>query len=136
MRAMRAVLRSALTALTDALEKREGAVWLDPTTLDVVVDSTLDDVDARPAPRGYPVPLPDGLWEWGVRRDFVRALPAGKAKQRLGATLGGPRTRRRFEVTLAGTALQRAFRAMRRRRLRAWSARVLRCALSGGILTG
>lgn len=129
-------LRPLLVALTDALEKRDAGVEtvsIDLAARTTIVDSSLDDVDARPASAGWPVPPPDGLWEWRVRRDFVRALPPGPTKTRLGATLGGPKTRRRFEIALdvAGGSLHAAFRLSRRRRLRAYAGRVLRAAIAG-----
>lgn len=127
-------LRSALAALTDALEKRDPfaeRIFLDPETLTVVVDSSLDDAERRPEARGAAISCPDGLWEWQLRRDFVRSLPPGRTKTRLGATLGGPKTRRRFEVTLAaaGGRYHSDFKQWRRRRLRGYAARVLRVAL-------
>ena len=131
-------LRPTLAALTDALEKRDGfaeVISLDLVTFELVVDSSLDDVDRRPARSGWVVRAPDGLWEWQVRRDFVRGLAAGRAKSRLGNTLGGPKTRRRFEVTLAasGGALHGEFRRFRRRRLRGYAGRVLRAAVALGV---
>ena len=123
-----------MATLTDALADRgpEDAIRLEPSTLRVVIDSRLDDVDARPSPAGLLVPPPDGLFEWRLRRDFVRSLPPGDAKRRLGQTLAGPKTRRRFELCLAarGDALHRAFGRFRRRRLRGYAARVVRFALA------
>lgn len=132
-------LRSYLSALTDALARaeRDDAVLLDLRTGGVRLDSALEDVDERrPPDAARPVTRPDGLWEWQVRRDFVRSIRKGARDdaRRLAATLAGTRTRRRFEVTLAQSqdqALIRAFRLYRRRRLRGWAARVLRAALAG-----
>ena len=92
-------------------------------------------MDGRPARTGWVVRAPDGLWEWQVRRDFVRGLAAGRVKSRLGNTLGGPKTRRRFEVSLAaaGGALHGAFKRFRRRRLRGYTGRVLRVAVALGL---
>ncbi len=130
----RLLLRAFVASLTDALAGRglEDAIRLEPSTLRIVVDSTLDDVDDRPSPVGFLVPPPDGLFEWRVRRDFVRSLPPGNEKRRLGQTLAGPKTRRRFEVLLAarGEPLHRAFGRFRRRRLRGYAARVVRFALA------
>ena len=131
-------LRPALAALTDALDRRvpfAETLSLDLSTFELVVDSSLDDVDRRPKRAAWEIPPPDGLWEWRVRRDFVRALPAGRAKTRLANTLAGPKTRRRFEVTLgaSGGALLAEFRRARRRRLRAYAARVLRAAVAIGL---
>jgi hypothetical protein len=130
----RHALRTTLALLTDALERRDAfadVIALDLVSFELVVDSRLEDVDRRPPRRGWVIRTPDGLWEWQVRRDFVRTLPPGVGKSRLGTTLGGPRTRRRFEVALAaaGGPLHGAFRRFRRRRLRAYAGRVLRAAL-------
>ncbi len=130
-------LRPTLVALTYALEHRDAfadSISLDLVTFEVLVDSSLEDVDRRPARSGWPVRAPDGLWEWQVRRDFVRSLPAGRVKSRLGNTLGGPKTRRRFEVALATAdgALHGAFKRFRRRRLRGYAGRVLRAAVALG----
>jgi hypothetical protein len=126
-------LRALLEELTEALARAEhdDEVILDAAGHVAWVDSTLDDVDLRDrarAPSGRVVLRPDGLWEWAMRRDFVRGLVRGSAgKRRLAATLAGPKTRRRFEVALsAEPLLERAFDLHRRRRLRAWAARVLR----------
>jgi hypothetical protein len=126
-------LRVLLEELTDALARAEhhDEVIVDAASHVAWVDSTLDDVDLRDrlrAPNGLVVLRPDGLWEWAVRRDFVRGLGRGSAgKRRLAATLAGPKTRRRFEVALSTEPLlERAFDLHRRRRLRAWAARVLR----------
>lgn len=132
-------LRSHLSALTDALARaeRDDVVLLDLGAGGVRLDSALDDVDERlPPDAARPVTRPDGLWEWQVRRDFVRSIRKGARDdaRRLAATLAGTRTKRRFEVTLAQAqdqALIRAFRLYRRRRLRGWAARVLRAALAG-----
>ncbi len=128
-------LRPTLAALTDALDEREAfseVLSLDLVTFELTVDSSLDDVDGRPPRTGWVIPAPDGLWEWRVRRDFVRSLPAGRVKSRLGNTLGGPKTRRRFEVTLAasGGEMHGEFRRFRRRRLRGYAGRVLRVAVA------
>ena len=130
-------LRATLAALTDALEHRDAfaeVISLDLVTFELFVDSSLDDVDRRRARSGWAVRTPDGLWEWQVRRDFVRGLPVGRVKSRMGNTLGGPKTRRRFEVALAaaGGALHGAFKRFRRRRLRGYAGRVLRLALALG----
>lgn len=131
--------RACLVALTDALARaeREELVLLDLPARRVRIDSTLDDVDER-TPRGsaLPVSRPDGLWEWEVRRDFVRGIRklAREDARRLADTLGGMRTKRRFEVALGlvrDRSLVRAFALFRRRRLRGWAARVLRAALAG-----
>ena len=131
---IRTVLRVCVATLTDAFAGRgpEDAIRLEPATLRVVIDSRLDDVDARPRPEGLLVPPPDGLFEWRLRRDFVRSLPPGEAKLRLGQTLAGPKTRRRFEVLLAarGGDLHRAFVRFRRRRLRGYAARFVRFTLA------
>jgi hypothetical protein len=126
-------LRALLEELTEALARAEhdDEVILDAAGHVAWVDSTLDDVDLRDrahAPSGLVVLRPDGLWEWAVRRDFVRGLLRGSApKKRLAATLAGPKTRRRFEVALSTEPrLERAFELHRRRRLRAWAARILR----------
>lgn len=124
-------LRGLLAELTDALAvaEHDDDVVIDAAGHVAWVDSTLDDVDRRErAEPGFAVLRPDGLWEWAVRRDFVRGLARGStAKRRLAATLSGPKTRRRFEVTLSTEpALERAFDLHRRRRLRGWAARVLR----------
>lgn len=120
-------MRQLLAALTNALSQRGPyeVIYLDGAR--VHVDAALEDAETRRAPRGHVVPPPDGLFEWRVRRDFVRALPAGTLKRRLGDTLGGTRTRRRFEVTLGNAhEAHEAFRLFRRRRLRAYAARVIR----------
>lgn len=132
-------LRPALVALTNALDRRDPfaeVLSLDLTTFELVVDSKLDDVDHRPRRSGWVIAAPDGLWEWRVRRDFVRSLPRSPAKTRLANTLAGPKTRRRFEVTLSASSggLLAEFRRARRRRLRAYAARVLRAALAMGRL--
>jgi hypothetical protein len=124
-------LRALLEELTEALATAEhdDEVVIDAAGRVAWVDSTLDDVDHRERPeRGLAVLRPDGLWEWAMRRDFVRGLARGSvAKRRLAATLAGPKTRRRFEVALStDPALEREFDLHRRRRLRAWAARVLR----------
>lgn len=101
---------------------------VDPVAERAWIDSRLDDVERerRRVPGTVEAPRPDGLWEWRVRRDFVYSLPR-EAKQRLSPTLGGPKTRRRFQVALGGDPrLVVAFRRFRRRRLRGWAARVLR----------
>jgi hypothetical protein len=124
-------LRVLLEELTDALAAAEhdDDVIIDAAGHVAWVDSTLDDVDHRDrTPSGLAVLRPDGLWEWAVRRDFVRGLARGTAaKRRLAATLAGPKTRRRFEVALSTEPmLERAFDLHRRRRLRAWAGRILR----------
>lgn len=127
-------LRGVLEELTDALAvaEHDDDVSIDAHGHVAWIDSTLDDVDHRERREhretGLIVLRPDGLWEWAVRRDFVRALPRGSAsKRRLAATLAGPKTRRRFEVALSTEpALERDFDLHRRRRLRGWAARVLR----------
>lgn len=129
-------LRALLEELTDALARAEhdDEVIVDAAGHVAWVDSTLEDVDLRDHARGARVPStlvvlrPDGLWEWALRRDFVRGLVRGSApKKRLAATLAGPKTRRRFEVALSTEPLlERAFDLHRRRRLRAWAARILR----------
>jgi hypothetical protein len=133
-------LRGLLQELTDALAvaERDDDVTIDADGHVAWIDSTLDDVDQREQRErrerregrgaGLIVLRPDGLWEWGVRRDFVRALARGSpSKRRLAATLAGPKTRRRFEVALSTVpALERDFDLHRRRRLRGWAARVLR----------
>lgn len=124
-------LRGLLEALTEALATAEhdDEVVIDAAGHVAWVDSTLDDIDDRArAERGLAVLRPDGLWEWAMRRDFVRGLSRGSvAKRRLAATLAGPKTRRRFEVALStDPALERDFDLQRRRRLRAWAGRVLR----------
>ena len=132
-------LRALLEELTDALATAEhdDDVIIDAAGHVAWVDSTLDDVDHREqrqrahrvsASPALPVLRPDGLWEWAVRRDFVRALARGSPeKRRLAVTLAGPKTRRRFEVALSTEpSLERTFELHRRRRLRAWAARVLR----------
>ncbi len=133
-------LRGLLEELTDALAvaEHDDDVLIDAGGHVAWVDSTLDDIDQRErrerldlrehGESGLAVLRPDGLWEWAVRRDFVRELPRGSAaKRRLAATLAGPKTRRRFEVALStAPALERAFDLHRRRRLRGWAARILR----------
>lgn len=124
-------LRALLGELTDALARAEhdDDVILDGAGHVAWVDSTLDDADVRDrAPSGLAVLRPSGLWEWALRRDFVRGLPRGAGtKRKLAATLAGPKTRRRFEVALsADPLLERAFELHRRRRLRAWAAKILR----------
>jgi hypothetical protein len=130
-------LRGLLEELTDALAvaEHDDDVIIDADGHVAWVDSTLDDVDQRERRElrelresGLAVLRPDGLWEWAVRRDFVRGLPRGSAaKRRLAATLAGPKTRRRFEVALSTEpALERGFDLHRRRRLRGWAARILR----------
>ena len=130
----RSVLRICVASLTDALAGRgpDDTIRLEPSTLRIVIDSRLDDVDARPRPKGLLVPPPDGLFEWRIRRDFVRSLPPGNEKRRLGQTLAGPKTKRRFELLLAarGELLHSAFGRFRRRRLRSYAARVVRFALA------
>lgn len=104
---------------------------VDPIGERAWIDSRLDDAEHGRLPAGDAVEAarPDGLWEWRVRRDFVYSLPRDE-KRRLSVTLGGPKTRRRFEVALArDPRLVVAFRRFRRRRLRAWAARVLRVIL-------
>jgi len=128
-------LRPALAALTNALDRRDPfaeVLSLDLSTFELFVDSSLDDVDTRPNRAGWVVSPPDGLWEWRVRRDFVRSLPRSLAKTRLANTLAGPKTRRRFELTLSASsgALLADFKRTRRRRLRAYAARVLRAAVA------
>lgn len=141
--------RSALTALTNALARaeQEDVVFLNRAAWSVRIDSPLDDVDARPA-RGaieerdeLAVTRPDGLWEWEVRRDFVRSLRTRKSSRddarKLAATLAGSRTKRRFEVALGQVrerTLIRAFALHRRRRVRGWAARVLRAVLAGYVI--
>lgn len=130
-------LRPVLVALTNALDRRDPfaeVLSLDLRTFELVVDSKLDDVDHRPRRSGWVIPPPDGLWEWRVRRDFVRSLPKSTAKTRLANTLAGPKTRRRFEVTLGASDawLLVEFRRVRRRRLRGYAARVLRAAVAIG----
>ena len=132
-----AALRECLLALTTAFEERgpHEVIHLDVTALTVNVDSTLDDVDRRSAPSGIPVVPPNGLYEWDVRRDFVRSLPSGALKKRLGNTLAGPRTRRRFEITLSSSRVvgaREGFLLFRRHRLRAYAGRVLRFHLGQG----
>lgn len=116
--------RALLEELTDALASAEhdDDVVIDATGRIAWVDSTLDDVDHREGARrrhgrspALPVLRPDGLWEWAVRRDFVRGLARGDAaKRRLAGTLAGPKTRRRFEVALsAEPLLERAFELRR-----------------------
>lgn len=136
-------LRALLEELTDALARaeRDDEVILDAAGHVAWVDSTLDDVDVRDRPAaasGLVVLRPDGLWEWALRRDFVRGLLRGSApKKRLAATLAGPKTRRRFEVALSTEPLlERAFDLLRRRRLRAWAARVLRVHAAPAPLRG
>jgi len=134
-------LRARLAALTGALERaeRDDVVLLDPLAGVAHVDSALDDVDDRVA-RGRDVAVavarPDGLWEWEVRRDFVRSVRALAPvdARRLGTTLRGARTKRRFELALGlvkDRSLLRAFALFRRRRLRGWAARLLRALLAG-----
>ncbi|MDB4935337.1 MAG: hypothetical protein JWP87_2309 [Labilithrix sp.] len=131
--------RSCLAALTDALARaeREDVVLLDVASFTVRTDSTLDDVDKRRARApAVPVTRPDGLWEWQIRRDFVRSIrkTSRDDARRLAATLAGTRTKRRFEVVLGlvhDQSLIRAFALHRRRRLRAWAGRLLRAALAG-----
>ena len=123
-----------LEELTDALAvaERDDDVIIDADGHVAWIDSMLDDVDQRErrehGESGLAVLRPDGLWEWAVRRDFVRGLPRGSAgKRRLAATLAGPKTRRRFEVALSTEpALEQDFDLHRRRRLRGWAARILR----------
>jgi hypothetical protein len=132
-------LRASLAALTDALARaeREDLVLFDVASGSARIDSTLDDVDRRrPHAPALPITRPDGLWEWQVRRDFVRSIrkTAPVDARRLATTLAGTRTKRRFEVALGlvqDQALIRAFALHRRRRLRGWAARVLRAALGG-----
>lgn len=145
------MMREALVALTDALAKcdREDVVLLDRSTWRVGVDSPLDDVDTRCARAAafadaLVVPCPDGLWEWGVRRDFVRSARKLAEREvtradvkRLAATLAGSRTKRRFEVALGlvrDRTLLRAFALYRRRKVRAWAGRVLRALLAGCVM--
>jgi hypothetical protein len=120
-----------LRELTDALAvaEHDDEVMIDATGHVAWVDSALEDVDRRRHPGlGFVVLRPDGLWEWAMRRDFVRRLERGSAaKKKLALTLAGPKTRRRFEVALSTEPrLEREFTLHRRRRLRAWAARVLR----------
>jgi hypothetical protein len=127
-------LRGLLEELTDALAvaEHDDDVIIDADGHVAWVDSVLDDADERErrerGESGLAVLRPDGLWEWSVRRDFVRGLTRGSAaKRRLAATLAGPKTRRRFEVALSTEpALERDFDLHRRRRLRGWAARILR----------
>jgi hypothetical protein len=124
-------LRVLLEELTEALAAAEhdDDVIIGADGRVAWVDSTLDDVDHRDGRAGgLAVLRPDGLWEWAVRRDFVRGPARGTAaKRRLAATLAGPKTRRRFEVALSTEPmLERAFDLHRRRRLRGWAARILR----------
>jgi hypothetical protein len=121
--------RRWLSELTDALDVAtfDDRVLVDPIAEHAWIDSRLDDVaQRRDASAAVEAPRPDGLWEWRVRRDFVHSLPR-EAKRKLSPTLGGPKTKRRFEVALSGDPrLVVAFRRYRRRRLRGWAARVLR----------
>ena len=60
-------LRGILVALTDGLERRDPfaeIISLDLGTFELFVDSSLDDVDRRPARSGWAVRAPDGLREW------------------------------------------------------------------------
>lgn len=114
---------------------------LDVVTLDARIDSPLDDAEGKRAREAaVPVARPDGLWEWQVRRDFVRLIrvAARADARRLATTLAGTRTKRRFEVALGLVREQwlvRAFQLHRRRRLRGWASRVLRAALAGFVAT-
>lgn len=148
-RAALTALTNALIALTNALARaeQEDVVLLNRAAWSVRIDSTLDDVDVRPAHAAVEerdevaVTRPDGLWEWEVRRDFVRSLRTRKDSRddarKLAATLAGPRTKRRFEVALGQVrerTLIRAFALYRRQRVRAWAARVLRAVLAGYVI--
>lgn len=132
-------LRACLVGLTEALSRadRDDVVLLDLALLTARIDSTLDDADARRgSAKALAVTRPDGLWEWQVRRDFVRSIrkKALHDARRLAPTLAGTRTKRRFEVALGlvhDPSLIRAFGLFRRRRLRAWAGRLLRAALAG-----
>lgn len=129
-------VKAACRALTNAFSNRAfgDVIRIDPSTLAVVVDSRLDDVDARAVGSGLEIVPPDGLYEWSIRRDFVRSLPRGEAKRRLSETLAGPKTRRRFEVIVSASRdddLLRAFTLFRHRRLRRYAARVVRFVLAG-----
>lgn len=133
-------LRRCLFELTDALARAEHEQR-------VHLDVTNGHANIAPAPGPAPeaeqagirgrevvVARPDGLWEWRVRRDFVRVLRRERRKEadRLAATLGGPRSRQRFVLALArlgDASLVHAFDLHRRRQLRAWAGRVLRAAL-------
>jgi len=120
---------------SEALDRRDpfgDRIYLDPAKLVVMVDSALDDAETRAEARGWLVPHPDGLWEWCVRRDFVRTLPPSRAKTKLGTTLAGPKTRRRFEVAIAaaGGRWHADFAQWRRTRLRRYAARVVRFAVA------
>ena len=126
-------LRECLVELTDALAHagRDDVVLLDLAS----AHARIVPPEAATMPHARRVPRPDGLWEWSVRRDFVRALRRERRKEadRLAATLGGPRSRQRFITaltTIGDEGLVRAFDLHRRRRLRAWSARILRAALA------
>ena len=129
-------LRRCLSELTDALARaeRDQVVLLDVVNARARAASRVD-ADAAAAVGSARVVLrPDGLWEWMVRRDFVRSIRREHRKdaERLAATLGGPRSRSRFALALTSTGdamLVRAFDLHRRRRLRAWAGRVLRATL-------
>jgi hypothetical protein len=141
LRKLRA-LRSCLAALTDVLARaeRDDVVLLDLAAGSARIDSTLDDAEERrPHGKAVPVARPDGLWEWQVRRDFVRTIrkTAPADARRLATTLAGTRTKRRFEVALRlvdDQSLVRAFELYRRRRLRGWAGRLLRAALAGYVV--
>ena len=129
-------LRECLSNLTDALAnaEHEDVVLLDVVNGQTSISPASHGSPAAPLARVHAVTRPDGLWEWRVRRDFVRAIRRDRRKDsdRLAATLGGPRSRQRFVLALADlgdAALVRAFDLHRRRQLRAWAGRVLRVAL-------
>lgn len=128
-------LRQCLSELTDALARagRDQVVLLDVANRRARIGSRLDADNA--AEHIHLVPRPDGLWEWTARRDFTRSIRRERRKDsdRLAATLRGPRSRQRFAVALRNLgddALTRGFDLHRRRRLRAWGARILRVALA------
>lgn len=129
-------LRRCLSELTDALARaeRDQVVVLDVANARARNASRLDAEAAIAVGSARVVLRPDGIWEWSVRRDFVRAIRRERRKdaERLAATLGGPRSRARFALALRSTddtTLVRAFDLHRRRRLRAWAGRVLRATL-------
>ena len=135
-------LRRCLSELTDALARaeRDQVVVLDVANARARAASRLDADAAVAVGNAREVLRPDGLWEWDVRRDFVRSIRRMRRKdaERLAATLGGPRSRARFALALTSAgdaALVRAFDLHRRRRLRAWAGRVLRATLGVLVLS-
>ena len=128
-------LRGCLCELTDALARAEQdeVVLLNLIEGRAAIVPALDG-ESVAAGRTVVVARPDGLWEWRIRRDFVRVLRRERRRDadRLAATLGGPRSRQRFVVALGqlgDASLVHAFDLHRRRQLRAWAGRVLRAAL-------